>query len=65
MRSWSYQRMQSSTGTSTSSRVRSSQCPGWTDSIFMHPKDPSAPSFLGTEHTIILSFSLQENVRIL
>ena len=26
----------------------------------MRPKDPSAPSFLGTEHTIILSFSLQE-----
>ena len=42
MRPWSYQRMQSSTGTSTPSRVRSSQRPGWTDSVLMRPKDPSA-----------------------
>lgn len=40
MRSWPCQRIQSSTGTSTSSRVRSSQCPGWTDSVFIRPKEP-------------------------
>ena len=40
MRSWSCQRMQSSTGTSASLRVRSSQCSGWTDSVFMRPRNP-------------------------
>ena len=40
MRPWSCQRMQSSIRTSTPSRVRSSQCPGWTGSVFTRPKNP-------------------------
>lgn len=49
MRSWSCQRMQSSTGTSTSSRVRSSQCPGWTDPVLMRPRNPSAAASSGEQ----------------
>ena len=47
MRSWLHQRMQSSIRASTSSRIRSSQRPGWTDSVFMRPKNPSAAALSG------------------
>ena len=47
MRPWSCQRMQSPTKASTSPRGRSSQCPGWTDSVFILPKNPSAAALSG------------------
>lgn len=47
MRSWSCRRMPSSAGASASSRVRSSRCPGWTDSLLMRPKNPSAAASAG------------------
>ena len=46
MRSWLYQRMYSATKASTSLRVCSSHFSGWTASVFILPKNPSAAAFV-------------------
>ena len=47
MRSRLYQRMYSSTKASTSLRVCSSHFSGWTASVFIPPKNPSAAALSG------------------
>ena len=56
MRSWLYQRMYSSTKASTSLRVCSSHFSGWTASVFILPKNPSAAALSG-EQPFALVFS--------
>lgn len=57
MRSWLYQRMYSSTKASTSLRVCSSHFSGWTASVFILPKNPSAAALSGEQ-----PFALMERV---
>ena len=60
MRSWLYRRMYSSTKASTSLRVCSSHFSGWTASVFILPKNPSAAALSGEQ-----PFAPVERVRLL